>query len=166
MSNRPCRLRSSRYSGRERPAWRMNHTGVRSTGSRRHALTSNGSTGRRLVRALGDHPVPAGPLAVRWLAHELEPVQAGALTRARVVVENAGTAPWRDLKVSYHWLDDRGNPIVWDGLRTEVSAAPGERIAQDVELRGPIPPGRYRLAFDLLDGQRFRLAQVSHHTPL
>ena len=39
---------------------------------------------------MGEHPVPAGPLAVRWLAHELGPVQAGALTRAHVVVENAG----------------------------------------------------------------------------
>src|SRR2546423_7872577 len=104
----------------------MNHTGVCSTGSRRHALTRSGSTGRRLVRALTDHPVPAGPLAVRWFAHELEPVQAGALTRAQVVVENAGTAAWRSLKVSYHWLDDRGNPIVWGGIRADVSAPPGE----------------------------------------
>src|SRR5882757_5327911 len=29
--------RSLRYSGRERPAWRMNHTGVCPTGSRRQA---------------------------------------------------------------------------------------------------------------------------------
>src|SRR3954454_7131377 len=31
--------RSARYSGSERPAWRMNHTGVRSTGSPRAART-------------------------------------------------------------------------------------------------------------------------------
>jgi len=114
---------------------------------------------------LGEHPVPAGPLAVRWLAHELEPVQAGALARAHVVVENAGTAPWRDLKVSYHWLDDRGNPIVWDGIRNEVSAAPGERVERDVQVRGPIPPGLYRLAFDLVDEHRFWLAELGNHTP-
>ncbi|GGW20105.1 hypothetical protein GCM10018980_45690 [Streptomyces capoamus] len=30
--------RTLRYSGRERPAWRMNHTGVCGTGSRLHAL--------------------------------------------------------------------------------------------------------------------------------
>ena len=36
-------LRSSRYSGSERPAWRMNQTGVRSTGSRRAARTRRGS---------------------------------------------------------------------------------------------------------------------------
>ena len=34
---------SARYSGSERPAWRMNHTGVRSTGSRRAARTRSGA---------------------------------------------------------------------------------------------------------------------------
>ena len=43
ISNSPYCFRSSRYSGSERPAWRMNQTGVRSTGSRRAARTSNGS---------------------------------------------------------------------------------------------------------------------------
>jgi hypothetical protein len=114
---------------------------------------------------LGEHPVPAGPLAVRWLAHELEPVQAGTLTRARVALENAGTAPWRGLNLSYHWLDDRGNPIVWDGLRYEVGAEPGERVEREVEVRGPIPPGRYRLAFDLVDEHRFWLAELGNFTP-
>jgi hypothetical protein len=112
-----------------------------------------------------EHPVPAGPLAVRWLSHQLEPVQAGALTRARVELENAGTAPWRGLNLSYHWLDDRGNPIVWDGLRFGVSAEPGERVAREVDIRGPIPPGRYRLAFDLVDEHRFWLAELGNFTP-
>jgi hypothetical protein len=102
---------------------------------------------------------------VRWLGYELEPPQAGALTRARVALENAGTAPWRGLNLSYHWLDDRGNPILWDGLRYEVGAAPRERIERDFELRGPIPPGQYRLAFDLVDEQRFWLAELGNYSP-
>jgi hypothetical protein len=109
--------------------------------------------------------VPAGPLAVRWLGHELGATQAGVLTRARVALENAGTAPWRGLHLSYHWLDDRGNPIVWDGLRYDVSAQPGERVERDVDIRGPIPPGRYRLAFDLVDEDRFWLAELGNFTP-
>jgi hypothetical protein len=113
----------------------------------------------------GEHPVPAGPLAVRWLAHEVGPVQAGALAHARVVIENAGKAAWRDLHVSYHWLDDRGNPIVWDGIRHAVSSTPGERIECELEIRGPIPPGRYRLAFDLVDEHRFWLAELGNFTP-
>ena len=112
-----------------------------------------------------DHPVPAGPLAVRWHAYELGDVQAGTLTQAHVSIENAGTAAWRELNVSYHWLDDRGNPIVWDGIRQRVSAGPGERIEREVAVRGPIPPGRYKLAFDLVDEHRFWLAELGNFTP-
>ena len=42
-SKKEWRSRSSRYSGSDRPAWRMNHTGVRSTCSRRSARTRSGS---------------------------------------------------------------------------------------------------------------------------
>jgi len=102
---------------------------------------------------------------VRWLAYELEPPQAGRLTHATVALENAGTAPWRDLNLAYHWLDDRGNPIVWDGIRHPVAADPGERVERDVSIRGPIPPGRYRLAFDLVDEDRFWLAELGNFAP-
>jgi hypothetical protein len=102
---------------------------------------------------------------VRWLGYELETPQAGTLTRARLALENAGAAPWRELNLSYHWLDDRGNPIVWDGLRHPVSAAPGEQVERDFDVRGPIPPGRYRLAFDLVDEHRFWLAELGNFTP-
>ena len=102
---------------------------------------------------------------MRWLAYELEPPQAGTLTRARVQLENAGIAAWRGLNLSYHWRDDRGNPILWDGLRFEVGAAPGEQIERELELRGPIPPGAYRLAFDLVDERRFWLAELGNYSP-
>ena len=42
ISKSPWRFRTSRYSGSERPAWRMNQTGVRSTCSRRQARVSRG----------------------------------------------------------------------------------------------------------------------------
>jgi hypothetical protein len=113
----------------------------------------------------GEHPVPAGPLAVRWLAYEVDAVQAGGIAHARVVLENAGTAAWRDLKVSYHWLDERGNPIVWDGIRHAVSADPGARVERKIQVRGPIPPGRYRLALDLVDEHRFWLAELGNFAP-
>ncbi len=117
------------------------------------------------METVGEHPVPAGPLAVRWLGYEVAPPQAGSLTRARVALENAGSAPWRGLNLSYHWLDDRGNPIVWDGLRYEVRAEPGAQVEQELDVRGPIPPGRYRLAFDLVDEHRYWLAELGNFTP-
>jgi hypothetical protein len=114
---------------------------------------------------IGPNDVPAGPLAVRWLDVTLREVQAGATTTIAVQLENAGTAPWRGLNLSYHWLDERDNPIVWDGIRTPIDAAPGERRNLTAELRGPIPPGRYRLALDLVDEHRFWLAELGNDSP-
>jgi hypothetical protein len=113
-----------------------------------------------------EHFVPSGPLAVRWLGYSVGEVQAGALATARVEVENAGLAAWRErVSASYHWLDERGNPILWDGLRTPIELTPGGRIALELRLRGPIPPGRYRLAFDLVDEGRLWFAEVGNHAP-
>jgi hypothetical protein len=112
----------------------------------------------------------SGPLVARWLSLEHAPVEAGALQHALLEVENAGSATWRTrsaeegLFVSYHWLDERGNPIVWDGYRTplERDVAPGETLRQRIVVRGPIPPGRYRLAVDLLEERRFWLAELGN----
>jgi hypothetical protein len=97
-----------------------------------------------------------GPLAVRFGEWALDDPQAGAVGRARVEVENAGTVVWRDgIRLAYHWLDDRGNPIVWDGERTALPPlAPGERATVDARVRAPVPPGRYRFSLDLVADHR------------
>ena len=111
------------------------------------------------------------PLVVRWHGADLGAVRAGSRATATVELENAGSAVWRPgasrtegIKLAYHWLDGRGNAIVWDGLRTELGGevAPGERARVEAGLRGPIPPGRYRLAIDLVDEGRFWLAEVGN----
>jgi hypothetical protein len=75
---------------------------------------------------------------------------------AHLELENVGTVAWRPgINVAYHWLDLRGNPIVWDGKRTPAPALqPGERTAIELPVRGPIPPGVYRLAFDVVAENR------------
>jgi hypothetical protein len=114
------------------------------------------------VERVGEHAVPVGPLAVRWLAYELVEQRAGVTTRARVRLENAGSAPWRSrgregVQLAYHWLDPLGNPIVWDGTRTEFPrlVRPGEGVEVEPSVVAPRPPGRYRLAFDLVEEFRF-----------
>ncbi len=112
----------------------------------------------------------SGPLVVRWRSLGRAPVQAGARQLATVELENAGSAVWRTrgpedgLFLAYHWLDERGNPIVWDGERTPLArdVEPGETLRQELRLRGPIPPGRYRLAVDLLEEHRFWLAELGN----
>jgi hypothetical protein len=119
------------------------------------------------MERVGDHPVPVGPLAVRWLAHELPAFRAGAEAPVRVSLRNAGTAAWRSrgesgVQLSYHWLDGRGNPIVWDGPRVafERPVEPGEDAELALRVRAPQPPGRYRLAFDLVEEFRYWFEEI------
>jgi len=122
------------------------------------------------MERVGEHHVPAGPLAVRWLAYALPPLRAGEKAALRVSLRNAGTATWRSrgeagVQLSYHWLDDRGNAIVWDGPRLALAqpVAPGKVVEVDLVVRAPQPPGRYRLALDLVEEHRFWFAEVGSH---
>jgi hypothetical protein len=119
------------------------------------------------MERVGEHAVPVGPLAVRWLAYDLEEARAGVAGRARVRLENAGSAAWRSrgregTQVAYHWLDPLGNPIVWDGLRTALPRAvePGGTIELELTVVAPRPQGSYRLAFDLVEEHRFWFQEV------
>jgi hypothetical protein len=93
---------------------------------------------------------------VRWGAAPKPAPQAGAVETLRVELSNVGTLVWSDqVKLAYHWLDDRDNPIVWDGRRTAAPhLAPGESAIVEAKVRGPMPPGRYRLAFDMVAERR------------
>ena len=107
------------------------------------------------------------PLAPQWRAWTIPQQRAGATTSARLRVENVGGATWRSrgtggLQLSYHWLDARGNAIVWDGPRTPFTrpVGPGETVELDVRVVAPRPPGRYVLSFDLVEEHRFWLSEV------
>jgi hypothetical protein len=99
-----------------------------------------------------------GPLAVAWGAPPDVRLEAGAVTRVPLELENVGAVAWRpgmDVQLSYHWLDLRDNPIFWDGIRTAApSLAPGERATVEARVRGSMPPGPYRLAFDVVAEHR------------
>ena len=100
--------------------------------------------------------VPA-PLVARWGSWSLAPPRAGALTTAQAEVENAGAATWgADIAASYHWLDERGNAIVWDGIRTPLPGAiePGASASLEIAVRAPMPPGAYGFALDLVAEHR------------
>ena len=124
------------------------------------------------MERVGEHAVPAGPLAVRWLAYDVGEPRAGVTGTARLRLENAGSAPWRSrategVRLAYHWLDPLGNPIVWDGIRTPFPHAvePGQAVEIDAPVLAPRPPGSYRLAFDLVEELRFWFEEVGS-TPL
>ena len=119
------------------------------------------------MERVGEHSVPDGPLAPRWLAWSLQPPRAGVLGSVRVNLENAGSATWRSrgregVQIAYHWLDPLGNPIVWDGIRTALPrpVAPGETIELELPVLAPRPPGPYRLRLDLVEEHRFWFAEI------
>src|ERR671930_397647 len=87
------------------------------------------------MEAAGEHPVPSGPLAVRWLAYDPGRPRAGALGTARLAFENAGTVPWPPT---------------------------GERVEAALTVRGPLPPGPYRLAFDLVAEDRYWFSELGN----
>ena len=123
------------------------------------------------MERVGEHPLKAGPLAVRWLVHDVEPPRAGVTGRARLVLENAGSATWRSrgktgVRLAYHWLDPLGNAIVWDGIRTAFPGpvAPGETVEIEIPVSAPRPPGGYVLSFDLVEEYRFWFAEVGATT--
>jgi hypothetical protein len=106
--------------------------------------------------------VSKGPLVVRWGPAPALAPQAGVVETVRVELANAGTVPWGDrMHLSYHWLDDRDNPIVWDGERTDVPRlTPGEQATVEARVRAPMPPGPYRIAFDMVAEQRAWFSQL------
>lgn len=71
-----------------------------------------------------------------------------------VSVTNLDVSSWspKETFVSYHWYDDAGNVVVWDGLRsrfTEVVES-GEMVEMVAKIRAPAVPGIYKLAFDVV----------------
>ena len=98
-----------------------------------------------------------GPLAVRWGDWALEDPRAGAVSLAA-----------RDARERRHGgLARPGSSSATTGsttaatrssgtanARRSLPLAPGEAIAVEARVRAPIPPGRYRLALDLVAEHR------------
>jgi hypothetical protein len=107
-----------------------------------------------------------GPLIWHWRERAIPVPRAGSIAVGRLLLENRGSAVWRPsrVKLSYHWLDQSGNAIVWDGIRTELphEVEPGGLVELEPRIRGPIPPGPYRLAFDLVEEGRFWFAELGN----
>jgi peptidoglycan hydrolase-like amidase len=74
-----------------------------------------------------------------------------------VTVKNAGAASWNfaganPINLSYHWHDAAGNTVVWDGLRTPLTAdvAPGASATINAKIATPAKAGAYTLTVDMV----------------
>ncbi|MGH2451733.1 MAG: SpoIID/LytB domain-containing protein [Candidatus Limnocylindria bacterium] len=74
-----------------------------------------------------------------------------------VPITNIGTDPWspagpNPVRLAYHWHDQNGNTIVWDGVRSELTGdvAPGATVTVNATVQTPETAGTYTLTFDLV----------------
>lgn len=100
----------------------------------------------------------AGPFDVRYGEYR-GPREAGTGEQimASVQLMNEGWNDWSSDRepavfTSYHWLDDKGHIVDFDGQRTPLprTIAAGETCEVALAVRAPSRPGRYRLAVDLV----------------
>jgi hypothetical protein len=62
------------------------------------------------------------------------------------------SGPGRRLKLAYHWLDETGEAVVFEGRRTAIGRGipAGDEALVTQEVLPPAAPGRYRLQVDLV----------------
>ncbi len=83
-------------------------------------------------------------------------LRAGRSAHVRLRLRNDGTAAWdpeAGFNVSYHWQDDDGSDLVFEGARTPLPrrVPPGGTVEVAASLVAPDAPGRYRLQWDMVE---------------
>jgi len=86
-------------------------------------------------------------------------ITAAAVVPVSLTLSNRGWRPWRSddpqtpIYASYHWLDADGAIAIEDGTRTALPRplAPGDTLVMTCTVRAPATPGRYTLAFDMVE---------------
>jgi 4-amino-4-deoxy-L-arabinose transferase-like glycosyltransferase len=109
----------------------------------------------RVVRACQCIPAGLGAGAIT-IAQVEGPsrVHSQTVTTYRVRVRNGSSRTVsNNVHLSYHWRHPDGSVVVWDGERAELVTwpAPGGEGTLEIGVRSNVPPGEYRLAFDLVD---------------
>ena len=116
------------------------------------------------MQAVPAHPVPAGPLAVRWLGYEARRAPGGRRSGAHASSSRTPAAPPGATSSSpttgstTSATRSTGTACARRASRSRPATAP--RVELDV--RGLIPPGRYRLAFDLVLEHRYWLSEIGN----
>ncbi len=82
-------------------------------------------------------------------------VEAGTAFSVPVVIANDGTEHWSSGEgffLSYHWLDEGGEAVVWDGRRTPFlqTLEAGEEVLVVADVEAPRAPGRFALVWDVV----------------
>lgn len=81
----------------------------------------------------------------------------GAAVPVQIPLRNTGLLTWQaagehPVRLSYHWIDAWGTPVVWDGPRNALAfdVAPGAEVLVAATVRAPQTEGAYTLAWDMV----------------
>ncbi|HEV2011740.1 MAG TPA: hypothetical protein VGS17_12025, partial [Candidatus Limnocylindria bacterium] len=84
-------------------------------------------------------------------------LQIGQTIAVPVTVTNTGQGAFpaagpTPVDLGYHWYDQIGKPVLWEGLRTKLPAdlQPSQVVALQAQVQSPPNGGSYQLRFDLV----------------
>ncbi|HET8568894.1 MAG TPA: SpoIID/LytB domain-containing protein [Candidatus Limnocylindria bacterium] len=100
---------------------------------------------------------PAAILGATYAAAPPASAAAGATLTVPVTLTNTGNEAWtaggpNPVNLTYHWYDERGAILVWEGVRTPLGAdvAPGASRQVTANVLVPSRGGLYQLRFHLV----------------
>ncbi|HEX4743713.1 MAG TPA: SpoIID/LytB domain-containing protein [Candidatus Limnocylindria bacterium] len=127
-------------------------------------VTARGADSRALTqRATLDHDAKVARVAAPAIA------VPGSEIWVEARLTNTGLATWtaggeRPVRLSYHWLDEHGRTLEWDGARTGLTSdvPPGRTVTAIARVRVPSVEGTYILAWDMVqDGTGWFSTNIS-----
>ena len=110
-------------------------------------------------RGIPPDPTPIGVGAdyrATYQVGAMPTIGIGQTVLVPVTVNNVGQGIFSatsstPVDLGYHWYDQIGKQVVWDGLRTKLPAdlQPGQSVALQAQVQSPPDGGTYQLRFDL-----------------
>jgi cell division septation protein DedD len=110
----------------------------------------------------GPLPLPLAGFKVEFGEQSIPTQMAADKTvSADIFIKNASARTWPSkpdqkgrcvVNLAYHWLDRKGQVVVFDGLRTPLprDLNPGESVKLNASIRAPQHPGHYTLEVTLI----------------
>ena len=110
-------------------------------------------------RGIPPDPTPTGVGAdyrATYTVGAVPQMQLGQTITVPVTVNNVGQGIFSatsstPVDLGYHWYDQIGKVVVWDGLRTKLPAdlQPGQSVSLQAQVQSPPDAGTFQLRFDL-----------------
>ena len=110
----------------------------------------------------GPRRLPDAGFQVAFESHKIAAeIPSGQTVSADITVKNISPVTWPSkpddrgryaVHLSYHWLDQKGSPVVFDGLRTPLprDLKAGESADLKARIQAPAKPGKYTLEVTLV----------------